>query len=193
MNLWLSEHDKPGCFGYSTTYTEGHAACEACPFGAECKTEASEMARRLREELGVDAILKRRRQQAPSATSTPAAKVTIPVTPKPAAPKTKTVSEGFNSGNKKADDALATWERKNLAVRERIARNENPFVTPAWAKVAVDHLLEKRSASKSELRELFQSKLGWRDGAASSHVSILSAAFGALGIADVSSNKIELK
>lgn len=60
---WASETEKPNCFGYSTTYTEGHAVCEACPFNAECSSHAKSMIERLREELGVNAILNRKKKE----------------------------------------------------------------------------------------------------------------------------------
>lgn len=185
----VKTQDHPFCFGYPTTYTEGHSLCSACNYSAECKVSAEQMAERLREELGVNAVIKRRKDVEKQASALTKRIETV----KTKVEKPKVIPTGsFNSGNKKADAALETWVRRDLKVKEALIERRNPFISPAWAKVATDALLSNGKLRKADLKKLLQSELGWGEGAASSHVSIFSAALGALEVASITSNEIEL-
>lgn len=169
----------PGCFGSPTAYNPELPDCQTCEFVDLCGLEAAKARDRLLRDLGLsEEVLATRTvsKPKPAPKRPPVAGPSKPVEKKaePAAP--------IPGVSKKGGELVRAIQREVSDLGALLRAGENPFVnrTPRYMGVVCDMLLAG-GFTKRELRLAFIDRLGWSDGTASAHVSIVVSALPAIG------------
>lgn len=202
----------PGCFGAASVYSMDSDVCKACVSFAGCGNKAIDNLQLIRQQVDVSDILKRHqaalaRNRNASATATPkSAPIKIshiavaqpnPIT-RPIERTTASERVSFDlseedrnviatiaiANKKTAAQALILAKANKIeAMRSLLPKGENPFDNsgPNYMRVACDMVIGG-GFSRAELKLELMSKLGWGDGTAATHVSMISAMLFAFAI-----------
>lgn len=167
--------DRPGCFGFATTYNAKSKVCEQCSFATDCSAKAKAALDVLADKLNVGAI---------EATlhGRQAATRRVPVESRPALPSVaqRALARMPKHAAKVAEGLL----RSGINFRRYLAEGTNPLSAgkPPTMAVLFDLLL-KGEVSRKQYMEALQCRLGHSAQTASSQASIGCSVAMGLGIA----------
>jgi hypothetical protein len=213
----------PGCFGAASVFSSDAALCQACMAFKHCQVESLRTLKAIREQVDVEALLRRHAQAiikarqeaadadaekptmafAASAAGMAALERVKPEPkskPKPA-PKAQEVAitgaccRELDTLNVKPRDLAEKLLRRGLidAMRKDLAQGRNPMLNekPVFVSVICAGLL-RGALTRSEIRDLFKSELGWSTSSASSHVNIVVPVLLAFGLVEEKNGRVIL-
>lgn len=146
--------DKPGCFGYASTYDHKSKACQACGHSNECSIKALANLEELSKRLNVDALVKVKHGTQASEK------------PKVDSVVEKVLSQFPESSRKVAEQVLS-----KPTVRKDLMRGVNQITSsPACMRVLFDELLSGETDRSKYVQAL--KKSGYSDSSAITQASI---------------------
>lgn len=202
----------PGCFGAATVFRNTSQVCQNCPVFEPCGPAALATLERIRATVDVTDLIALHRKQStkPIEQAVVVASIATPAveteTPKPMLERKTPIRRVVFDIDADQQAILENMPKKPREIAERLLKQNilqdmqkvlqegrNPFATakPEFMRVVSDCLL-KGGASRSVLKQSFLDQLGWREGAAASHVSISVSILLSFGIAIDNAGKLEL-
>lgn len=152
-------YDKPGCFGYASTYDAKSKACQSCEHSNLCSVSALRNLEELSQRLNVAALVKTKFSQ-----------------PKPASEKRKPVKDSnrekvlsqFSDTTRRVAEILLDLR---VPLRKELERGVNPVGnSPSNMKVLFDELIKGETTRAGYIKALIES--GYSEGSAAAQASV---------------------
>lgn len=199
----------PGCFGAASIYKATSEACIACVANEACGVKSEETLQVLRKYANVDDLLAQFKRDkiadlpvAIESQATPAVEEPKPIvlperTTKLARPVFPILSDHdamLAKMSVKAREQGTSLIKANAldGIRSDLQAGVNPFATrsPKYLRVACDMLING-GFTRASLKAALMDQLGWKDGSAGSHVSIVMSLMVSFGLVAENAGKFE--